>query len=95
MITILFAGYAIAAVEAPPSLMEHFDVVYLLLVAAIGVITWFGSRSFKNISDAQKELFDRMNAVEKKHEKLEGIHEATCGSLMQRFEEVVEALRGK
>lgn len=92
MVHLTLAGVTVAQAEIPTSIAEHIDVIWLLLVVAIAVITWFAVRAFNRFADNQAELFRRMNGLEQSHQHLLGEHQMMCKGVQARLDEFIEAV---
>lgn len=68
--------------EAPKSLSEHFDVLWLITVVAFGIIVFFAARTLKKIDNNQTELFNRMHTVETDLSYLRGEHANMCNRMV-------------
>ena len=74
MIEVQMMGVAVAAAEVPASLADHFDLVWLVLIAALIAIVWFAKRAFNEVCANQKDLWGRFDDHEHRLSTIEGEH---------------------
>jgi len=93
MIHFSFMSVPITNVAVPNSLVEHFDVMWLVVIAAIAIIVWFASKAFNKIETNQDELFKRMRVSENQLSHLKGEHESMCGGIIPILAELKSILK--
>jgi len=93
MIGIVHAAVDISS-KTPVSMTDHFDFVWFLFLAALGILTFLATRTLCKIDRNQSELFKRMIQVEKELSHLYGEHEATCGTMVRKIDQLTNIMRG-
>lgn len=93
MLEITLMAVPIVSTQAPNSLVEHFDVMWIVILAAMAIIVWFATKTFNKFEANQEEIFKRLRATETSMAHLEGEHEVHCSQVILVLNELIEVLK--
>lgn len=79
--------------DVPRTMVEHFDFIWVLLVAAIFIIVFFAVKTFNRFDLNQIELFNRMRETENSLQFLKGEHESMCTNVIPVLTELANSIR--
>lgn len=91
MSNFFLAGIPVSA-QAPSSMSEHFDFMWVIVCIALAVITWFAVRTMKQIDKNQANLFDRMHEVEQDLSYLQGEHNTNCAQILPVLQSLAQSM---
>lgn len=93
MTNLTLMAIPITSTTTPNSLIEHFDIMWLVVLAAIGIIVWFATKTFNKFERNQDALFDRIRTIENSLSHLLGEHETNCNRVIPILAELTDVLR--
>jgi sensor histidine kinase YesM len=86
---ILFAGVPIMENPNTPSWFHHVDLMQILIASLVVVVTWFISRTLRQIDLNQQELFKKITELADGFHQLKGEHDAIKTLCAQRRSDIL------